>query len=610
MDRDAPQCGQILDGYRLIRFLGRGGFGEVWLCRSEAMGGYHAIKFIAGASPELLEKEYHALALYRNAAAKLRSPHLVPIEHINRNGTGLYYVMPLADGVSDADPSDPSWQPLSLSALIQTRATLAKWFSVAEIHAILQPVLSALQTLSDAGLVHRDVKPENILFFNGSPCLGDISLLGEDASVVTRRGTPGYATPSWYLGGHPDMFGAAATLYTLLTGNLPDKMGRAAFLWPPLGESSLSESERTEWKRLHSVIRRATEEKVSERFVDFRTMAEAVAGAVEKQIQPVRPPQPPLPPAGRRGIMLWVAAVVGILLVFVVFGMMSGPPRSDSPTINSDAPARTDVPAAPANPNPSSRRAPKIVDAKGNFTSVRERVIAAIPAAVSLGSPTDGPRLDIKDYAETTAIRKAYQNREYAQCLDLLDSRIKSHPSLLRNPLCMLLKAQLLKQLDRPHEIEKVLQGVSTMPFGNPSSRYAFTSGVSMRLALLEALGRHSEAESLITAAIESAIAASSGSSEDSMAVVALYNQRARVKILRGDHSGALADERAALALSPGKYATGSHYSDAEVRQLHLNTIVMQWELLEQEFPAYAAYLEANGWPEPKPDHRNLKAED
>ncbi len=121
------------------------------------------------------------------------------------------------------------------------------------------------------------MKPENIFFFNGSPCLGDISLLGEDAEVITRRGTPGYATPSWYRDGLPDMYGAAATLYTLLTSNPPDIMGRSAFLWPPQGENSLPDSERSEWKRLQAVISRATQEKVSERYVDFRTMAAAVS---------------------------------------------------------------------------------------------------------------------------------------------------------------------------------------------------------------------------------------------------------------------------------------------------------------------------------------------
>jgi hypothetical protein len=77
-----------------------------------------------------------------------------------------------------------------------------------------------------------------------------------------------------------------------------------------------------------------------------------------------------------------------------------------------------------------------------------------------------------------------------------------------------------------------------------------------------------------------------------------------------GDMAGALADELAALALPPGISAGGRPESAEEAQQLHLNTIVMEWELLEQELPAYAEYLEANGNPEPKPDHRNLRAVD
>ena len=90
------------------------------------------------------------------------------------------------------------------------------------------------------------------------------------------------------------MYGAAATLYTLLTGSSPDKMGRSSFLWPPQGEATLDKAERTEWKRLHDVIRRATEEKASARFVDFRTMAGALSGETTKA-QPSSPPQLTLP---------------------------------------------------------------------------------------------------------------------------------------------------------------------------------------------------------------------------------------------------------------------------------------------------------------------------
>lgn len=56
------------------------------------------------------------------------------------------------------------------------------------VHISLE-AFSPFTPLSDAGLVHRDVKPENILFFRGHPCLGDISLLGVDSAQITRRGT-------------------------------------------------------------------------------------------------------------------------------------------------------------------------------------------------------------------------------------------------------------------------------------------------------------------------------------------------------------------------------------------------------------------------------------
>lgn len=278
MDEPTPR---ILDGYRLIRFLGSGGFGEVWLCRSEAMGDFRAIKLIRSTRPDRLEREHESLVNYR-AVAGLRSPHLVPIEHINWYGGGLCYVMPLADGRGGDGPEDPGWQPLGLDLLVEARREAQEWFASREIVDLIRPVLLALQTLSEAKLVHRDVKPANILLFEGRPRLGDVSLLGEDAAAITRRGTPGYAPPSWYEGGHPDMYSVGATLYTLLTGNSPDKMGRVAFLWPPQGEDSLSEAEREEWRRLHAVVRRAADERVSERYVDFAAMLAAVEGREEE----------------------------------------------------------------------------------------------------------------------------------------------------------------------------------------------------------------------------------------------------------------------------------------------------------------------------------------
>lgn len=612
MEDCLPSGVEVLDGYRLIRFLGRGGFGEVWLCRSEAMGDYRALKWIPAGLADRMQKEYDSLLLYRNAAAKLRSPNLVPIEHINRVAAGLYYVMPLADGMTDVEPADPAWRPMSLAAVLQKRSTLPKWFSADGVCTVLHPILEALQTLSEAGLVHRDVKPDNILFFHGAPSLGDISLLGEDASLITRRGTPGYATPSWYVGGHPDMYGAAATLYALLTGNPPDMMGRAAFLWPPQGEASLSEAERLEWKRLHGVIRRATEEKVGERYVDFRTMATAVVAAGA----PVMPPQPPAMPASttilperKSKLPLASAALLVIAIAGVILANRSG--SKQPPT----APATSPIAAAPSAPNATSGRKPKIVDARGDFKSLRERVIEVIPAAITVAPADDEPRLDLGDYGDRSAILKSYQARDYSRCLDLLNARINNKPPLLKNPLCILFRAVLFKQLNRESEEQAALKHFRQLTSDHGNAPKSDNNDLGMLLTLLEALDQHREAEAHASAAIEAARAELSRDGpqarrEDVCAVMMLYRDRARTRILQGDMAGALADEEAALKLPSGMNPGGSVETAEEAQQIHLNTIVMEWELLEQEFPAYADYLEANGSPEPKPVHRDLRAVD
>jgi serine/threonine protein kinase len=270
--------GSSFDGYRILRQVGAGGFGEIWVCQSEALGDLRALKFVHASRAGQMDKEFHALGLYRSAAGRLRSPALMPIEHANLRPDGLFYIMPLADGLSTASPKEESWQPKTLSALIERQRAEPAWFSSRQITEWIRPILEGLQLLSNAGLVHRDVKTDNVLFLNGSPCLSDISLLGEDAQQLTRRGTPGFAAPSWFVesGGHPDMYGAAMTLYSLLSGNPPDKMGRSNFRWPPQGESSLSPGERIAWLRLHGAIRRAVDERPAERFVDFSAFARAL----------------------------------------------------------------------------------------------------------------------------------------------------------------------------------------------------------------------------------------------------------------------------------------------------------------------------------------------
>ena len=173
-----PAPGDILDGYHLLRQIGRGGFGEVWLAVAEAVGDFRAVKFIPAERDRQMDKEFRALSLYRQVSTQLRGAHLMPIEHVNRWSGGLFYVMPLADGINDAPPETEAWQPCTLAAALAHWRGQPEWIPSAEVVRLLVPLLQGLQSLVEHGLVHRDVKPENVLFLGGQPCLADSSMPG------------------------------------------------------------------------------------------------------------------------------------------------------------------------------------------------------------------------------------------------------------------------------------------------------------------------------------------------------------------------------------------------------------------------------------------------
>ena len=479
------QPGESLDGYRLIRLIGSGGFGVVWLCQSEALGDFRALKFIPAIDPGRIQKEFDALCRYRTAAGQLRSPSIMPIEHVNRRSDGLFYIMPLADGFGAVDPMAPAWSPLTMAAMIESRRGEPTWFTSEEIKGDITPILQALQLLSNAGLVHRDVKPENILFLNGTPCLGDISLLGEDSHSITRRGTPGYSAPSWFVesGGHPDMFGAATTLYTLLTGNPPDKMGRTAFRWPPQGESSLSAPEKKEWQRIHRIIRRAVDERSAERFSTFDAMATALEGSSDHGS--LRGPAGAL----RRLLLAGLACVV---LIGVVVAALRHSPDTQKPPVTNFAVAQKSDPSNP-------------------------------------GGLTDK---ELADYKATASLAALYfDEKNYQASLEMLKQLNTAYPISNTFPYYSTLRAQCLYHLDRPEEAHAELRR------GLLGKRLDLAS-FGERLKLWDALGDLPGAEAEVSRIIK-----------ESSPITLHYTARARLRLRQGNFDGAEKDVFSASTL-------------------------------------------------------------
>ncbi|MBX7082472.1 MAG: serine/threonine protein kinase [Nannocystaceae bacterium] len=215
--------------WRILERLGRGGMGTVY--RASAEGTEVALKIVAGNHPA------HRARLQREARAlrELRHPHVVGIVEVGEFEAGSYVAMELVRGES-------------------LRARMAQARSVAQWVALLGPIAEALGAVQAAGLVHRDVKPDNILvdaaavvtlvdFGLAKPEPGsaaaEASGMGESlTSSGAGVGTVGYAAPEQMLGRpvdhRADQFGFAVTLWEAIFGELPfagataDAIGLAA----------------------------------------------------------------------------------------------------------------------------------------------------------------------------------------------------------------------------------------------------------------------------------------------------------------------------------------------------------------------------------------------
>ncbi|MBO2461854.1 Stk1 family PASTA domain-containing Ser/Thr kinase [Actinomadura violacea] len=209
-----PLVGQVLDGrYRIESRIARGGMATVYVARDLRLDRTIAIKVMhAGlASDEDFVARFIGEA---KAAAALSHPNVVAVYDQRSDGEHVFLVMEYVPGRTLRDA-------LTEAGRLGPRAALE----------IMQPVLAALGAAHRAGLVHRDVKPENVLICDdGTIKVADFGLArAESASKMTKTGmiigTVGYLAPEQVLQGtadvRSDVYAAGIMLYELLTGRLP-----------------------------------------------------------------------------------------------------------------------------------------------------------------------------------------------------------------------------------------------------------------------------------------------------------------------------------------------------------------------------------------------------
>ncbi len=215
--------------FKLLRQVGRGGFGEVWLARNLATGHLRAVKLIplqAGGSAGPAGREITSLTrLETNVRQK--HPNLLDIQHVGRTGQHLYYVMEPADDISGSRPDvAESYRPATLENLLANGPLTAD-----KCLRLTDELLAGLGALHKAGMVHRDVKPANCLFVCGTLKLADFGLLTESHGAVSRIGTETYMPPDGRMDTRADVYAAGLVIYEMLTGlparRFPTLAGRA-----------------------------------------------------------------------------------------------------------------------------------------------------------------------------------------------------------------------------------------------------------------------------------------------------------------------------------------------------------------------------------------------
>ncbi len=319
------RIGTTIAGYRLERLLGRGGMSDVYLAEQQFPRRKVALKLLA---PNLAEDEAFRERFVResDAAASLDHPNIIPIYGAGEVDGVLYIAMRYVEG------SD-------LRRLLDEQGPL----NPIRAASIVSQAASALDAAHAGGLVHRDVKPGNILLTGGEGSGPVEHVYVSDFGLIKRRaterdltrsgqmmGSSGYMAPEQVLGkpvdGRADVYSLGCVLYECLTG-VPPFSGEveAAVLWAHVHEEPPRvTAERPQLPAgLDDVIARAMAKSPEDRYATCGDLAAANREQIDAQS--VREPtHAPLPRSRRRRRIIAGALVAVVAVGAFVFTTTRG----------------------------------------------------------------------------------------------------------------------------------------------------------------------------------------------------------------------------------------------------------------------------------------------
>ncbi len=389
-------AGTQLGKYELGDEIGRGGMGVVYRGYDPTLERPVAVKVLA---PHLKWEEGFVERFMREArtAARLKHPHIVTIHDVGEEQDHYYFVMEYLPGQS-------------LNQILRQQTQL----SPEQTLSILRQLADALDHAHEQGLVHRDVKPANVIVDQqGHVTLTDFGLV--HAARETRltatgamMGTPQYMSPEQVTGekvGPPaDLYSLAILAYEMLSGSPPfSRDTTPALLHMQVYDPPPSIVERCPNlpPAVEKVINQALAKNPAQRFPSAQSFVEALALALESEAAPTdpasptfRPPvtQPATPvtpdqdaPPPRRIPWPWLIggglAVAALLVLVILSTQGGGEPAAPPPASSTVQASPTPSPPSPT-PRPSATRSP---------TSTSPPPAPPTVSATATFPPTDTP---------------------------------------------------------------------------------------------------------------------------------------------------------------------------------------------------------------------------
>ncbi len=397
--------GKTLGQVRIDSLLGRGGMAEVYLGAHTTLQRQVAVKFLHTqyhGNPRMLERFQREA----RAVAMLRHPNIVQIYDFNVMDDQPYLVMEYLPGIS-------------MSAYLETLSHSTRRLEPPMVCRLLTPLASALQYAHESGVIHRDVKPSNILMASRpgpmtsrtpaevEPVLTDFGLVRflnavDQTATGQIAGTPAYMSPEQARGDvtdeRTDIYSLGIVAYEMLAGRVPFESESTVGLLhkqinePPAHIPGLTPA-------LQNVIDRALAKKSEERFQTPNEFSAAFNSVVEDRPEAatfsltdpkstIMPAEPALPPK-RKKARIFKPLAAGVLIGLTAFLLLNYLSIIDSPFLS----------GLPIGPN---GRAPGIPDplpldaiATLRFQDGAAIVDKAIISALAMPAPPEGSQYEV-----------------------------------------------------------------------------------------------------------------------------------------------------------------------------------------------------------------------